>query len=137
VAELTNNNNAFVDFRNAVLLVSPWQLVVTYTVLLVGEPASYILYRFIRAESRKLNIDITLFTVTGICEIIKACPFYNGLLINYGPWPLFQFLNRIYGAHGSVVGRRSMLQAGRWRVRFSKRSLDFSVNLILPAALWS
>jgi hypothetical protein len=29
-----------------------------------------------------------------------------------------------------------MLQAGRSRVRFSMRSLDFSVGLILPAALW-
>jgi hypothetical protein len=51
---------------------------------LVGEHASFILCRFIGAESRKLNVGITLFTVTGICDIVKACSFYNCLLINYG-----------------------------------------------------
>jgi hypothetical protein len=36
-----------------------------------------------------------------------------------------------------VVGSGIMLQAGRPRVPFPMRSLDFSVGLILPAALWS
>jgi hypothetical protein len=40
------------------------------------------------------------------------------------------------GARGIVVGWGTMLQAGRSRVRFPMRSLDSSVDLILPTALW-
>jgi hypothetical protein len=37
---------------------------------------------------------------------------------------------------GIVVGLGTMLQAGRLRIPFPMGPLDFSVNLILPAALW-
>jgi hypothetical protein len=39
----------------------------------------------------------------------------------------------------NVVSRGNMPQAGRSRVRFPMRSLDFSIDLILPAAVlpWS
>jgi hypothetical protein len=40
-------------------------------------------------------------------------------------------------ARGSVVGWGTMLQTGRSRVRIPMRSLDFSIYLILPAALWT
>jgi hypothetical protein len=40
------------------------------------------------------------------------------------------------GAHGSVVGWGTVLQAGRLRVRFLMRSLDSLIDVILPAALW-
>jgi hypothetical protein len=46
-------------------------------------------------------------------------------------------INAQKGARGSVVGWGTILQAGRSLVRFPMRSLDFSMNLILPAALWS
>jgi hypothetical protein len=39
------------------------------------------------------------------------------------------------GARDSIVGWGNVLQAGRTRVPFRVRSLDFSVDLILPAAL--
>jgi hypothetical protein len=40
------------------------------------------------------------------------------------------------GARGSVVGWDTALQAERLRFRFPMRLLDFSINVILPAALW-
>jgi hypothetical protein len=39
------------------------------------------------------------------------------------------------GARGNVVSC-TMLQTGRSRFQFLMRSLDFSIDLILPAALW-
>jgi hypothetical protein len=39
------------------------------------------------------------------------------------------------GARRGVVGWGTMLQAGRSRVRFPMKSLDFLIHLILPAAL--
>jgi hypothetical protein len=45
-------------------------------------------------------------------------------------------IHTLLGARGSVVGWGTMLQAGRLRFRFPMRSLDFSIDLTLPAALW-
>jgi len=44
---------------------------------------------------------------------------------------------RHYGeAHGGAVGWGTALQARRSRVRFPMVSLDFFIDIILPAALW-
>jgi hypothetical protein len=49
---------------------------------------------------------------------------------------IFRWSFYILGTLGSVVGRGTMLQAGRSRVQI-QMLLDFSIYLILPAALWS
>jgi hypothetical protein len=41
-----------------------------------------------------------------------------------------------WGAHGSMVHWGTMLQTRRLRFRFPMMSLDFSMDLIVPAALW-
>jgi hypothetical protein len=41
-----------------------------------------------------------------------------------------------YVSCGNVVGWGTMLQVSRSRVQFLRRSLDFSIDLTLPAALW-
>jgi hypothetical protein len=40
------------------------------------------------------------------------------------------------GVHGGAVGWGTVLQGGRLRVRFPVVSLEFFVDIILPAALW-
>jgi len=47
-----------------------------------------------------------------------------------------RFLPFTYGARGDAVGWGTALQAGRSRVRFLMVSLDFFIDIILPAALW-
>jgi hypothetical protein len=47
-----------------------------------------------------------------------------------------KFRNQLlFNACGNVVGWSTMLQAGKSRVRFPMRSLDFSIDLIVAAAL--
>jgi hypothetical protein len=40
------------------------------------------------------------------------------------------------GACGGAVGRGTALQAGRYRVRFLMGSLEFFIDIIIPAKLW-
>ena len=44
--------------------------------------------------------------------------------------------NSVFGARGSAVGWGTAIQVGRSRVRFPMVSLDFFIDIILPAALW-
>jgi hypothetical protein len=46
-----------------------------------------------------------------------------------GTWTLF-------GGRGSAVGWGTALQIGRARVQFPRVSLEFFIDIILPAALW-
>jgi hypothetical protein len=76
-------------------------------------------------------------------------PFTFYIHVTYITYLLFSSLNDnsdllmelllsllLLGARGNVVGRGTMLQAGSSRARFPMRLLDFSVDVILPAAPW-
>ena len=63
-------------------------------------------------------------------SLILYCPtnaFYSFLI---SPIPV------TYGARGSAFSWGTALQFGRSRVRFPMASLEFFIDIILPAALW-
>jgi hypothetical protein len=90
--------------------------------------------------------------------LVRSCPSVSLAIYIFSLWNCWMDLNEIWcweytlktssefnfgpyrfnekGACGSVVGWGTMIQAGRSRVRFPMRSLDFSIDLILPAGLW-
>jgi hypothetical protein len=83
----------------------------------------------------------------GFRLLTKAfCGFPQSIQINAWivPWnrsvmlPPQTFMYQWYdcGESGSVVGSGTMLQAERFLFQFPMRSLDFSRDLIFPAALW-
>ena len=60
---------------------------------------------------------------------------YNLVTVNF-IITLFNVSNILLGARGGAVGCGIALQAGRSRVRFPMVSLEFFIDIILPAALW-
>jgi hypothetical protein len=67
-----------------------------------------------------------------ILWVLAVCNLLNGRQ-HFG---VIYCLHSLPGVRGSVVGCGTMLQAGRSRDRIPMRSLDFAVDLNLPAALW-
>jgi hypothetical protein len=63
-------------------------------------------------------------------------PHLPTLLLSISGFDIFSLSSFIHGARSSVVGWGTMLHARRSRVQFPMRSLNFSIDLILPAALW-
>jgi hypothetical protein len=53
-----------------------------------------------------------------------------------GGLALYSGLYVITGARGGAIGWGTALQAGRSRVRFPMVSINFFIDIILPAALW-
>jgi hypothetical protein len=80
-----------------------------------------------RAEGTAVLLMLYIYTVSvNLHSPLQITAVYINLPIHFFT----------LGAHGSVVGSGTMLQAGRSRVRFPMRSLDFLIDLIFPAALW-
>jgi hypothetical protein len=98
--------------------------------------------------SQKLTIGLDVFLLTTYLSIIYfifsyLCIFYCNYhwTDSHRMQEHFILCNKLIlrlrlGARGSLVGRGTMLKAGRPRVRFPMRSLGFSIHLILPTALW-
>ena len=104
----------------------------------------------------RLSIDpqlsSTLEAVPPSASWGRAMPWWQGptgslreyitvlLLKSKGKWEYFSVLNvgtERSGARGSAVGWDTALQVGRSRVRFPMVSLEFFIDIILLAALWS
>jgi len=49
---------------------------------------------------------------------------------------IIEFSSVIRGARGGADSSGTALQAGRSRVRFQMVTLEFFIDIILPAALW-
>jgi hypothetical protein len=89
----------------------------------------------VRCTWQAYNFKILLFKS---CQSLMDTVFMKLWLLypfSKFPWKIM-YLYVYCGAHSSVVGWGTMLQAGQSQVRFPIRSLDFSIGLILPAPLW-
>jgi hypothetical protein len=85
------------------------------------------LFRICSTINTKWNVQIWIWVFTMCCGLIFRTVIHT---VN-----TFQKYIKC-GARGNVVGWGTTVKAGSWRVRFPMRSLDFSIYLILPAALW-
>jgi len=82
-----------------------------------------------------LHAVIVKFSYDMLYSVVYTCNGEGcyGMLCNILSW-LFWW--SFHTARGDAVGWGTALQAGRSRVRFLMVSLDFFIDIILPAALW-
>jgi hypothetical protein len=88
----------------------------------------------------QMNPVHTTPSYSGVLKFNKVCNFLaNSVPISFSRRILRQYISsygRKEGARDGVVGWDTMLQAGSSRFQFPMRSLHFSIDLIIPAALW-
>jgi hypothetical protein len=98
----------------------------------------FIGYHYVTEMWVCISLEYTYFKIYRTACLCQACKhFWNHSLLKMeGLYNKWCHLNPTQGTRVSVVGWSTMLQAGRSRVRFSTWSMDFSIDLILPAALW-
>ena len=72
---------------------------------------------------------LTVTTTNYNLSTIKVCVLYIYIFI-------YIYIYIYTAARGSAVGWDTALKAGRSRVRFPMVSLEFFIDIILPAALW-
>ena len=70
-----------------------------------------------------------------LVSILKYIAAMSCIFLEVSPVNYFT-LTVLIGARRSAVGRGTALQFGRSPVRFPMVSLEFFIDIILPAALW-
>jgi hypothetical protein len=118
---------------------------VQFPLLLVALNISSICDSELECMLIRITTTITIIT-TKVIIIIKYIQINKPICLNgwrgkFKIW-IAQFICSLHsytiqgGAHSSVVGWGTLLHAGKSRVRFPMKSLDFSIVLNFPAALW-
>ena len=80
---------------------------------------------------RSLSYILTFLYVQSILFMFSYCNFYSKLRSQ-----IMKIQAVLRRARGSTVGWGTAVQVRRSRVRFPKVSLEFFIDIILPAALW-
>jgi len=88
------------------------------------------------------NYDLSIMFFVFVCvPFICVYPFLCCILCCFGNWPAASWLDTLINTNwieflDTTYKLTAVLQAGMSRVRFPMASLEFFIDIILPAALW-